>query len=168
MTKPKMRLKITLDTNILPLARIDLGAVARISDDSKITTVTAREVGSQRDPELSLLAVPETWVMGESPLGVGVLGSTVDSDLFEKTLTIISNGACPKRGGRESLTPTQNRQKRDAMIFCAHVREKRDIFVTDDVKAFGAENTAQRQRIEALAPTRVMTLAEFERFCRER
>ena len=94
-------------------------------------------------------------------------GSRSRHVFYEKTLAAISNGSFPEGEARSQLTDPQRRQMRDAMIFCAHVREKRDIFVTDDVKAFGGENTAHRQRIEALAPgTRIMTLAEFERFCR--
>jgi hypothetical protein len=163
------RLTVTLDTSTLPLERA-LRALGSLQADVKITTVTAREVGSKWEVELSQLNVlPETWVMGESPMGVGVIGSRADADLFEKTLAAISNGSFPERGARGHLTDGEQRQKLDALIFCTHVREKRDVFVTDDVKAFGGENTAQRDRIEALASTRVMTLSEFERFCqRER
>ena len=166
-TATPRRLTITLDTNTLPLEQA-LRALGPVPADVKITSVTAREVGSKWEPELSQLEVlAETWVMGESQLGIAVLGSETDTDLYEKTLAAISNGSFPEGEARSQLTDPQRRQMRDAMIFCAHVREKRDIFVTDDVKAFGGENTAHRQRIEALAPgTRIMTLAEFERFCR--
>ena len=55
------------------------------------------------------------------------------------------------------------------MIFCAHVREGRDIFLSDNVKAFGREGSPQRQRMSALAlRTKIMTRAEFERFCEAR
>lgn len=159
-------LTITLDTNTLPLEQA-LQALGRIPANVVITTVTAREVeGTKWGPELSVLSViPEVWVLGESPLGVGALGSRADSDLFERTIAAIASGSFPRPGSRGTLTASQTRQMRDAMIFCTHVRERRDIFVTNDVKAFGEEGSPQRQRVNELAPTRVMTLAEFERFC---
>ncbi len=163
----EQRLKITLDTNALPLERA-LQALGRVQADVKVTTVTAREVhGTKWEPELSVLqCVPELFVLDESHMDASVLGSQADDDLFEKTLTVITNGAFPERSKRGTLTSQQRNQMRDALIFCTHVREGRNIFVTDDVKAFGREGSPQRWRIEALAPsTRVMTLDEFERFC---
>ena len=160
-------LKITLDTNMLPLERT-LQALGNIPADVVVTSVTAREVrGTKWEPELSQLhIVPELWVMGESALGMAVLGNEADRDLFEKTVVAITNDSFPRPGARGDLTPLQRSQMRDAMIFCTHVREGRDIFVTDDKKAFGAEGSAQRQRVAALAPqTRIMTLAEFENYC---
>jgi hypothetical protein len=122
------RLTITLDTNTLPVEQA-LRALGPVPANVKITTVTAREVGSKWEPELSQLeVVAETWVMGESPMGVAAMGSQADADLFEKTLVAISNGSFPKRDARGHLTEPQRRQMRDAMIFCTHVREKRDIF----------------------------------------
>jgi hypothetical protein len=161
-----MKLKITLDTNTLPLERA-MVAATRIGADVVVTTVTAREVhGTKLEPELSTLKLlPETWVLGESPLGTAVLGSDEDAACYEQALRIVSNGAFPRPGARGALSDGQRRQLRDAMIFCAHVREKRDILVSDDTTAFGEESSAQRQRIEALGKTRVMTLPEFERFC---
>jgi hypothetical protein len=164
-TEP-MKLKVTLDTNTLPLERA-IVAATRIGADVVVTTVTAREVrGTKFEPELSILKLlPETMVLGESPLGGAVLGSEDDATCYEGALSIISNGSFPRPGTRGALSDGQQRQLRDAMIFCAHVREKRDIFVSDDTAAFGEENSPQRQRIEALGKTRVMTLPEFERFC---
>ncbi len=160
------RLKITLDTNTLPLERA-LDALGNRPADLAVTSVTAREVhGTRWAPELhSLDVVPEMWVMDETPLDMGALASQSDADLFEATIAIITNGAFPRQGSRENLTPQQTRQMRDAMIFCTHVREGRDIFVTNDVTAFGEEGSVQCQRFAALSSTRVMTLAEFERSC---
>jgi hypothetical protein len=106
--------------------------------------------------------------MGESPMGVGVLGNQADADLFERTIAVITNGSFPKRGSRGKLTPSQKHQMRDAMILCTHVREGRNVFVTDDKTAFGEDGSEQRQRVMGLAPTRIMTLEEFERFCSAR
>jgi hypothetical protein len=162
-------LKITLDTNTLPVDRA-LQALGRIPADVVVTSVTAREVqGTKWEPELSCLqVVPETWVMGESPMGLGVLGNQADAGLFEKTLGTITNGSFPKPGKRGNLTPSQKRQMHDAMIFCTHVREGRDVFVTNDKTAFGEDGSVQRRRVVELAPTQVMTLEEFERFCATR
>ena len=161
-----MKLKITLDTNALPLNRA-LQALGNIPADVAVTTVTAREVqGTKWEPELwQLRAVPETWVMGESVLGAAVLGNAADRDLFEAVLAAITNSSFPPPGARGELTQGQKNQMRDAMIFSTHVREGRDIFVTNDVRAFGEEGSVQRQKFARLASTRVMTLAEFERFC---
>jgi len=167
MSAPR-RLRITVDTNVVPVEPV-LHAARGLQVDVVITTVTAREMGSKWEPELSMLRViPETWVMGESPLGVAALGSTSDAQLFEKTLTAISNGSFPQPGDRGRLTAGQQRQLRDAMIFCTHVRERRDIFITNDVTAFGDEATVQRRRFDEMATTRIMTLTEFERFCAAR
>jgi hypothetical protein len=148
------RLKITLDTNTFLLEHVDFLTIGQA--DVKTTTDTARELGSKWKPELSVLQLRHD----------AVLGSQADADLIEKTLAVITNGSFPKRGDRGDLTPSQKSQMHNAMIFCTHVREERDIFVTDNTTAFGSEGSEQRQRIEALAPsTRVMTLDEFERFC---
>ena len=57
---------------------------------------------------------------------------------------------------------------RDAMILTTHVRNQRDVFMSNDTKAFGAEGSVQRQRVEKVAhTTRIMTLAEFARFCQQ-
>jgi hypothetical protein len=53
---------------------------------------------------------------------------------FEEILSRITNGSFPK--DRSSLTKTERGQLRDALIFEAHVREKRDIFISKDRKAF--------------------------------
>ena len=164
----KSVLRITLDTNTARLERVG-PAIRKIRDavDVATTTTVAREIGSVYDPSLHQLRIAsELWVMGESPLGVAVLGGEGDPTFFERVLAAITNESFPKPGSRSSLSQGQRNQLRDAMIFYTHVREARDIFVTNDVKAFGSEGTEQRRRVGALAPTtRVMTLAEFERFC---
>ena len=161
-------LKITLDTNTVRLNQVGR-AIRNISGgaDIAITSPTARELGSKYDPALYQLQVlPELWVLGESPLGTAALGSESDRALFEAVLDAITNGSFPKPGRRAKLTDGERNQMRDAMIFCTHVREGRDIFVTNDVKAFGEEASAQRQRVVGLArTTQIMTLPEFERFC---
>jgi len=93
---PSQKLKITLDTNTLPVDRA-LEALGDIPADVVVTTVTSREVhGTKWQPELSTLKVPEIWVMGESPMGVGALGRPSDAEVFEVLLDAISRGTFPK------------------------------------------------------------------------
>ncbi len=163
-------LKITLDTNTIRPEHVS-PAIKKLRGgvDVATTTTVAREIGSVYDPWLhQLQIVPELWVMGESPMGVAALArGEAERELFEALLTAITNGSFPPRESRSTLTQGQRNQLRDAMIFCTHVREGRDIFVTNDVKAFGSEGSVQRQRVSAaVAPqTKIMTLAEFERYC---
>lgn len=72
---------------------------------------------------------------------------------------IISDKGSPKQGQRDALTSGQRRQLRDAMIFCAHVRERREIFVTNDANAFIDEG--RREKLERQFNTRIMKAAEF-------
>jgi hypothetical protein len=51
------------------------------------------------------------------------------------------------------------------MIFQAHVREQRDIFVTKDTHAFIRDG--RREKLEQQFNTRVMTPEEFLSFCSE-
>ena len=142
-------LKITLDTNTVRPEQMS-AAIRKIRGGADVATTTTvvREIGSVYDPSLYRLhVVPALWVMGESPLGVAALVSEADRDLFEAILAAITNGSFPKPDRRATLTQGERNQMRDAMIFCTHIREARDIFVTNDVKAFGSEGSPQRQRV---------------------
>jgi hypothetical protein len=77
-------------------------------------------------------------VWGEPPWGEFLWAGANEEKMsdLEAILKIISNGSFPKSGKRELLTDGQRNQLRDAIIFEAHVREKREIFVTTDRKAF--------------------------------
>jgi hypothetical protein len=50
------------------------------------------------------------------------------------------------------------------MIFEAHVRNRRDFFVTDDRRAF--VNHGRRESLEAEFSTRILTPDEFIEHCR--
>jgi hypothetical protein len=104
----------------------------------------------------------ETLVLGESELGYAVLGSEEEPDLLEHILKIISNDSFPRPGSRDDLLPGPRRQLRDAMILLAHVREHREIFVTDDKKAFVRHG--RREKLELLLSTSIMTSKEFLSF----
>jgi hypothetical protein len=80
---------------------------------------------------------------------------------FEAILDVIGIRSFPKPGLRDSKTPGQKRQLRDAMILEAHAREGRDILVSDDVKGFIGKDGENRRKLEAICRTRIMTVDEF-------
>lgn len=152
--------KVTLDSSVLP-ANVIREAVPADSFEFATVSVTGRESrGSSFVAELCALPeVQESAVWDESEWGRAVWGGTEDSQCLEKALNIISNGAFPKPGQRDNLSDGQRHQLRDAMILCAHVRDRRDIFVTNDTKAFVKDG--RRQALEAALNTRIMTVQEF-------
>lgn len=101
-------------------------------------------------------SVREVLHLDETPLDVGVLADDAPPSTFE-ILDVVSNGSYPR--GREALTRGQRRQLRDAMALQAHTRVSRDVFVSDDVKAF--VNDGRRERLEDMCRTRILTVDEF-------
>ena len=127
-------------------------------------TVSDRELaGTDIDP----LPEPilETGVWDEPHWNQSVYSDEKGADLLEKILAIVSNGSFPKKGARNDLTREQRHQLRDAMILQAHVREGRDILVTNDKKAFIGRNGSTRQKLERLCSTRIMSEDEFYAYC---
>jgi hypothetical protein len=170
-------LTVTLDTNVLD--REEIAALQRDLDrpcEFAAVSVSVRERGNV---DLDLVVVPETavwdesrwdeavWsgpfpellVIDESPLGRGVLADDQAADLFEATLQIISNGSFPSTERRNTLSAGSRRQLRDAMVFEAHVRRRRHVLVTNDVRGF--VNDGRREALERLGRTRILTPAEF-------
>ena len=155
------KIRVTLGTNILPTADLESAATAA-NIELAIASVTEREVESTSfanslDP---LSRVLETAVWDESPFDGSVFAGEKEVDCFETLLRLISSGSFPKPAARGQLTARQHKQLRDAMIFCAHAREKRDIFVTQDAKGFISGE--RKMRLESLFHTRIMTRKEFE------
>ena len=154
------KLRATLDTNIAPLEGLDTRAAA-VGIVTAVVTVTDRELeshshGASLPPVERLI---ETAVWDESPWDSSVFAGEPEADCFETVLGIISNGSFPKPNAREGLTPGERTQLRDAMIFCTHVREGREIFVTLDTKAF--VRGGRKERLESLYQTRIMTRQQF-------
>ena len=148
----------TLDTNVLPID--DLRSLAaRFCIDLAITTVTDTEIGADDPRARDLLRLSEPLVLGESPLGVGVMAPEERGQRFDRILAIISNESFPRRGYRSNLTDGQRRQLRDAIAFEAHIASGRDAFVTKDEKAF--VNEGRRAKLQTLGQTQVLTRAEF-------
>ena len=179
---------VTLDTNICPADEI-IKTANELNMDFAIVTVTEREIGGS-DIKINIepikkiketgvygeskygtsvygpTTIPESFILDESMLDEGVLFDDKDADVFETALQIISSNSFPPDGKRDNLTKKQTRQLRDAMIICAHAREGRNIFVTDDKKGF--INHGRRQKLERTFNTKIMTRQEFIEYCRKR
>lgn len=155
-------MKITLDTNALDSDKSDLIENAlSLQFDVAVTSVTERE---RKRPDLvaRVRITPEIFITDESPLSVGALGSDDDATIFEDLLKVISHGGFPAKGKRANLTPGEKTQLRDAMAFTSHVRDVRDIFVSDDLSGF--INHGRREYLEATYQTRVMSIEEFRTY----
>jgi hypothetical protein len=174
-------LRVTVDTNVLDrdMARLR-AASAGLEVEIAPTTVTLRERG-QMSPTVDSAVLEtgvwgesmwgssvwggppvfETATIGESRLGMAALGGGESRTGLEAILVIISNGSFPKPGNRNGLSNGQRRQLRDAMILEAHAREKRDVLVTNDLKAFVGTSEEKRSRLETLCRTRIRTVDEF-------
>jgi hypothetical protein len=101
--------------------------------------------------------VREMAVLGEWRLGEAVLGGDESQPMLEIILRVIGGGSFPPQ--RENLTRGERRQLRDAMILEAHYRDRRDVLVTEDAKAF--INDGRREALETLCRTRIMRVDEF-------
>ena len=153
-------LTVTVDTNLLPIDDL-VASVPSGEFEFAVVSVTDREVEgsvglapSARTPRLS-----ETAVWGESRWGEAVWGGASNADCLERALAVIGDGSFPSPNQRGSLSDGQARQLRDAMILCAHVREKRSIFLTGDERAFVKHD--RRAELETLFGTRILTKDEF-------
>ncbi len=150
---------VTFDTTVDPDGQV-VHLARAMGLNLAVVSVTNREAeGSSFEVTLkSLDAIPETGVWDESRWDDSVGGEAeVDGKRLEQILAIITSGSFPTE--REGLTKNQQHQLRDAMIFETHVRKSRDLFVTDDKKAF--VNHGRRQLFEREFQTRILTSAEF-------
>ena len=157
--------RVTFDTNILPVQDV-VTAAHGLNCDFAVVTVTEREVqGSSYEVGLkSLDKVKETGVYGESRWGQAVYGSSRSSETLDQILDIISSGSFPSN--KSNLSDGQRSQLRDAMILEAHVRAGRNVFVTNDRKAF--VRNGRRDLLNAKFDTRILTKQEFLTACKAR
>jgi hypothetical protein len=154
----------TFDTNTVDDAE-SLETARLAGFDVAQTTVTGRELESSGIRSALAQDGPlyEPFVLGESRLGFAVLGSESVADTFERVLRIVSNGSFPARDRRSNLSQGERRQLRDAMILTTHIREGREIFVTNDAKGF--IHGGRRELLETEFAIRVMTALEFVKLC---
>lgn len=157
---------VTLDTNLVDDDEL-LAAARAAGLEVAHTTVTDRELSGSGVTAAGgrKARIIETGVVGESIVGMFVPGSREDQTLFDNLLEIISDGSFPRGEKRKSLSRGQKRQVRDAMIFCAHVRESRAMFVTNDLKGFILNG--RRERLQQQFGTHIYTAAEFLDVCRD-
>jgi hypothetical protein len=144
---------LTFDTTTKPDEPLVLKAI-EAGWDVAFASVSPREAAG-KNFEVSL--VPELGVWDESGWGDARWADGSSSECLERILAIVSNGSFPKN--RNRLTDGQLHQLRDAMILEAHVAAQRQVFVTDDRKAF--LKGGRREQIEALFQTRLRTSHEF-------
>ncbi len=161
------KLRATFDTNIAPVTDLEAHAAAS-GVELAFVTVTARELAAHSYGEgtSTFERVLETAVWDESLFDNSVFAGEEEVDCFEDVLRTISNGSFPKPGARGNLTPREKNQLRDAIIFSAHVRERREIFVTLDTKGF--IGGGRKQKLESTYKTRIMTRDEFVKYLESR
>lgn len=150
-------MKVTLDTNILPADDLIASVLPGLFEFA-IVSVTDREIGGSAT-QVNISNIPETMVWNESRFDEAVWGDSESDSCLEFCLKIISGGSFPLLGKRDKLTRGARRQFRDAIIFCSHVREHRDIFVTNDISGFIKGD--RRIQLEKAFHTLIMTRDEF-------
>lgn len=179
-------LKITLDTNQIGDAKLSQiqASIKNLNIEVATTSITDREIrGTGIKPLNNSILETGVWdesewgkavwggnlteefVLGESELGKAKLGSTKNT--LEELLQIIGDGSFPKIGSRNLLSKGQRNQLRDAMILETHIREKRDILISDDKKAYIGGDESKRKKLEQRFGVKVITSEEFIRLVRE-
>jgi hypothetical protein len=155
---------VTFDTNLvddeqLLSAAHDAGfTVAHTSvTDREISGSGIRAVGGRR------AQLFETGIVGESVVGAFVPGGDDQAVNLEQVLKIISSGSFPIRAKRQHLSDGERRQLRDAMILCTHIRERRDIFVTNDQRGFISHG--HREALQQQFGIQILTRDEFLTLC---
>lgn len=155
---------VTFDTNLVDDQRL-LTAAQRAGFKVAHTSVTDRELSGSgvASAEGRKAQLFETGLVGESVAGMFVPGAEHESTNLEAILDVISSGSFPRGENREHLSNGQRRQLRDAMILSTHVRERREIFVTNDRRGF--VDNGRREFFEEQFGTKIMTGEEFLRLC---
>ena len=138
MSSPK--LKVTVDTATVSIERVleALIPIASSVADVALTEIVAAPFLNPRLPGTFRLPSPDRDVSPAEAVFLEAAGASADHGDRLRRLYV-------------------------------HDREGRDVFVTEDAKAFGALGSAQRGRVEELvAPSRIMSVEEFEAFCAAR
>lgn len=151
--------KVTFDSTVKPDTPLVLKAI-ELGWHVAFVTVSAREAKGT-DFEISIKKhdlVPELGVWDEGEWDKMRWADESSSERLETIILIISDGSFPKK--RNNLNEGELHQLRDALILEAHIAAKRDVFVSNDMKAF--INSDKRSKLEAFLKTRILTHAEFE------
>ena len=157
--------RVTIDTNNLrppQFTEIELAA-SGLPIELDHVTVSDREKGRPSEPPPPA-GVAETWLLGRSPFPVALGSDNSQANFFDILAIIRDRVVTPVELARPQ-SAGEERQIRDAQIFEAHVRARRDIFLTEDRTGF--VNHGRREAIEARYNTRVMTRTEFLKWCCE-
>lgn len=156
---------VTLDTNTVDDAEI-IQMARSVGLDVVCTTVTDREMENSNVTQVLSQdsRISEPLVIGEGRIGSAAVASDETPETLERLLQIISNGSFPPREQRSNKSEGQKRQLRDAIILCTHIKEGRDIFVTNDSKGF--IRGGRREQIEGEFGTKIMTSSEFIALCK--
>jgi hypothetical protein len=156
---------VTLDTNVADDA--ELCRLARATGyDTATCTVTDREFQGTSFASLADESFAESFVLDESGLDHSQLQDAGTAAVLERILQIISSGSFPLEGERDDLSPQRLHQLRDAMILAAHIREGRDILVSNDQRAFVSHGRREALRDEF--GVCILTSDEFSKRCHER
>jgi hypothetical protein len=123
--------------------------------DVAFASVSVREAEG-KSFDVSLVA--ELGIWDESSWDDARWADEASSERLERILAIVSNGSFPKN--RSQLTDGQLHQLRDAMILEAHFAAQREVFVSNDLRAFLKQG--RREQLEALLQIRILTQPEFE------
>lgn len=163
---PLVKIRVTLATCVLRRNREVREAAESLSIEFMHVTVSEREF-QKGWPDLLTRQVPEWFVIGESPLGVGVVVNAEQERMYVKALSIITDG---RKIDWNMLTSKDRRDVRDTMIFCGHMAYGGQIFVTENKKDFIGHQGSNQKRLELedLSGTQIMTVAEFCQFCSSR
>jgi hypothetical protein len=165
-------IRVTLDTNVLDgptLARV-WSAASRLPIEFGAVSVSVRELHGRRET-LPPVIIRESAIWNESEWNacnwsktVPVPPEQVDDCALEDIVRIVSSGSLQLRDP-DAMKAGERRQLRDAMIFEAHVREKRDVLVTNDRAGFVGTGDTIRAELERCYSTRIMTVDEFIAYC---
>jgi hypothetical protein len=162
-------LRVTLDTNVLD--QRTLPAIEAAAKDLPVelaaVTVSDRE---QRFFEHSRAVpprhVPESAIWNESGWNTSVWGTPHDGEVLRDVLTVMSSSnRTLTTKPPDAMSDGERRLFRDVMIFQAHVRDRRDILVTNDRRGFIGKDGVIRATLEGRYATRIMTPDEFLAHC---
>ena len=155
-------IKVTIDTDVLPADDL-YQAAGDLDCDFAVVSVTEREMeGTRFTIHLNNIgSVPETGVYGEARFGQAVFAGEQSAQTLEQILRIISSNSFPR--SPSDLSEGQLHQLRDALILEAHIRDRRDIFITGDTRAFIRHG--RREELRAAFGVRILTRSEFLDAC---